>query len=348
AGGAGPIGSRSFGADPARGGAQVAGAVRGLQGAGVAATLKHFPGHGHTGADSHTDLPVLRQNRAALERADLPPFRSGIAAGAFLVMSGHLDVRAVDGGVPATFSRKVMTDLLRGKLKFGGVAVTDALNMAPAKRWPPAEAALRALLAGNDVLLMPPDLPAVHAGLTEALREGRLPRPRLVEAVTRVLTLKYRLGDRPPPGDLSVLERPEHAAAVGALNRAALTQLRGACPVRLSGPVAVSASKGRERTRDWLVAALRERGVRVEDGARTVVHLVGYGDGAGDLRRDATATVAMDTPYVLAGSTSPVLLATYSSTRLSMAALADVLAGRAKPEGRSPVPVRGLPRTTCR
>ena len=156
----GAIGSRSFGSDPAAVSDQVAAAVRGLQGAGVAATLKHFPGHGRTTDDSHAELPVLGQGADSLSTVDLAPFRAGIAAGAGLVMSGHLDVRAVEPGLPASFSHAVLTDLLRGQLGFGGVVVSDALNMAPAKRWPAGEAAVRALVAGNDLLLMPPDLAA--------------------------------------------------------------------------------------------------------------------------------------------------------------------------------------------
>ncbi|HEU4427076.1 MAG TPA: glycoside hydrolase family 3 N-terminal domain-containing protein [Pilimelia sp.] len=347
-GGSTVIGSRSYGADTAAAAAQVAAAVRGMRAAGVAATVKHFPGHGHTTADSHTDLPVLGQSRTALEREDLPPFAAGIAAGAGLVMSGHLDVRAVDPGVPATFSHRTLTGLLRGQLAFGGVVVTDALNMAPAKRWPPAEAALRALLAGNDLLLMPPDLPAVHAGLSAALADGRLPRARLVEAATRVLTLKFRLAAGPAPGGLASVGAPAHVAAVAALSRAAVTQLRGPCGgARAGGTVTVTASGGRERARGWLVASLHAVGVRVVDSGGTVVHLVGYGDGPGDLNPAAAVTVAMDTPYLLASSSSRVLLATYSSSRLSMAALAAVLAGKAAAPGRSPVAVRGLPRTAC-
>lgn len=344
----GVIGSRSFGADPTVAAAQVTGAVRGLQGVGVAATLKHFPGHGQTITDSHTDLPVLDQGRTAIERGDLPPFGAGIDAGAWLVMSGHLDVRALDPGVPASFSRKVLVDLLRGRLKFGGVVVTDALNMAPAKRWPPGEAAVRALLAGNDLLLMPPDLTAAHAGLTAALRDGRLPRARLLEAATRVLTLRLRLeGFQEPP--MSAVATPSNADAVTALNRAAVTMLRGPCSGALvSGPVTVTASAGRERTTRSLVEALSSAGVRVVPSGGAKVHLVGYGDGPGDLRPEAAVTVAMDTPYVLAGAKSKVLLATYSSTRLSMVALAEALAGRFRPVGRSPVPVRGLPTAACR
>jgi beta-N-acetylhexosaminidase len=341
------IGSRSYGSDPRAAAAQVAAAVRGLQGSGVAATLKHFPGHGHTAADSHDALPALRQDRPALERGDLPPFESGIDAGAWLVMSGHLDVRSIDPGTPATFSRAVLTDVLRGQLGFRGVAVTDALEMAPARRWPPAEAAVRALLAGNDLLLMPPDPVAAYHGLLDALRAGRLPRARLIEAATRVLTLKFRLAGRTAP-TLSAVDSEAHRRVVRAVAAAAVTQLRGRCGGPLvRGAVTVTAAGGREQARAWLAGALRSVGVRVVGSGGAVVHLVGYGDDPADLAPNAAVTVAMDTPYLLAAAKSPVLLATYSSSPLSLAALADVLAGRASAPGRSPVPVRGLPPSAC-
>jgi beta-N-acetylhexosaminidase len=342
------IGSRSFGSDSKAVAAQVGAAVRGIQDGGVAATLKHLPGHGHTTADSHDDLPVLAQSRSALESQDLPPFAAGIAAGAGLVMSGHLDVRSIDPGVPATFSRKVMTDLLRTKLKFTGVAVTDAMNMAPAKKWPAGQAAVRALNAGNDLLLMPPDINAAHAGIVAGLKNGSLPRERLIEAVTRVLTLKFRYGTRAQPA-LSTLDSPEHRAAVSALNTAAVTVLRGECTSHLlRGPVTVTASAGREQARVALVTALQAAGAKVQAAGGSIVHLVGYGDKPIDLSPAVAVTVMMDTPYLLASARSPILIATYSSSRLSMAALADVLVGKAKPTGISPVPVAGLPRTTCK
>ncbi|MGW4461702.1 glycoside hydrolase family 3 protein [Micromonospora sp. NPDC004704] len=341
------IGSRSFGDDPKVTGEQVAAAVRGLQGAGVAATLKHFPGHGHTAADSHDDLPQLTQDRAALDKGDLPPFTTGIAAGAGLVMSGHLDVRAIDPGVPATFSHKVLTDLLRGQLGFKGVVVTDGMNMAPAMRYPPGEAAVRAINAGNDLLLMPPNLTQAYDGLLAGVRDGTLPRTRLVEAVTRVLTLKFTLAGRPAPA-MATLDTAAHRDAARKVANASVTALRGTCAeAAVHGPITVTAANGREKTAATLTDALRAAGATVVAQGGTVVHLVGYGDAASDLNTAAGVTVAMDTPYVLDAAKSPVLLATYSSTAVSMAALADVLAGKARPTGQSPVPVTGLPRSSC-
>jgi beta-N-acetylhexosaminidase len=338
------IGSRSYGSTPSAVAEQVAAAVRGLQAAGVAATLKHFPGHGNTVVDSHQALPVLGQSLADLTSTDLPPFQAGIAAGSWLVMSGHLDVAAIDKGVPASFSSKVLGPLLRGQLGFGGVVVTDALNMAPAMAWPPGEAAVRALLAGNDLLLMPPDLAAARQGLLDALGSGRLPRARLVEAVTRIATLRYELAAVSP----TAVSADEDRNAADAVATAAVTVLRGACSGALvPGPVRITASDGFARPAAWLADELRRRGVEVSDTGGSLVRLIGYGDGADQLVPGAAVTVAMDTPYVLAAADSPALLATYSSTEAALRAAAAVIAGRAPAVGRSPVAVAGLPRTAC-
>ena len=326
---------------------QVAATVRGLQGAGVVDTLKHFPGHGHANGDSHTSLPVLAQSDNDLNTGDLPPFAAGIGAGADLVMSGHLDVRAVDPGVPASFSPKALIDLLRGRLGFKGVVVTDAMNMAPAEKYPPGEAAVRALVAGNDILLMPPDLRAAQRGLLDGLHSGTLPKTRLVEAATRVLALKQRLGAKAQPA-LAGLGGAERQAAATKIAAAAVTVLRGGCTGPLvTGPVTVTSSNGRDQQRAWLTDALRQQNVPVVPAGGTEVRLVGYGDDSTDLGTDAAVTVGMDLPGVLRDAKAPVLLATYSSSLVSMTALAAVLAGTARAPGQSPVDVAGLPRSAC-
>jgi beta-N-acetylhexosaminidase len=341
------IGSRSYGSSPGVVGSQVAAAVRGLQSAGVAAAIKHFPGHGNTTVNSHDALPVLTQSRDALVSTDLVPFLAGIAAGVDMVMSGHLDVQAVDPGLPASFSSKVLIDLLRGELGFTGVVITDALNMEPAMRWPPGEAAVRAMLAGNDVLLMPPDLAQARQGLLDALGSGHLPRERLIQAVTRILTLKFKLGDG-QRADMSLVDSPEHRAAAAAVASAAVTVLRGPCTGPLvAGPIRITTSSGRDQQSQWLTEALTRAGVNLVSTGGSQVHLVGYGDDTDDLVPGAAATVAMDTPYVLGWADSPVRVATYSSTQVAMEALAGVIAGTVTATGKSPVAVTGLPATAC-
>ncbi|MCW2641798.1 MAG: glycoside hydrolase family 3 domain protein [Dactylosporangium sp.] len=345
--GGGVIGSRSFGSDPKPVSDQVAAAVHGLRDAGVASALKHFPGHGHTTGDSHTQLPVLSQSGDALATGDLPPFTAGIGAGAELVMSGHLDVRAIDPGVPASFSSKVLIDLLRGQLGFKGVVVSDAMNMAPAQQYPPGEAAVRALVAGNDLLLMPPDLAAAQRGLLDGVRGGQLPKARLVEAATRVLTLRLSLAEHPQP-DMAGVNGAERVAVAAKVTAAAVTVLRGGCQGALvRGPVTVTSSAGRDQQRAWLADALRQRHVAISSSGGTEVRLVGYGDDSSDLGGGAAVTVAMDLPFLLRDAKSPVLLSTYSSTSASMTALAAVLTGAVPAPGRSPVEVAGLPRSAC-
>jgi beta-N-acetylhexosaminidase len=181
------IGIRSFGADPALVARHVAAFVRGLQRAGVAACAKHFPGHGDTAVDSHLALPLVD----SVEDAALEPFRAAIAAGARSVMTAHIVVRDL-GDEPATTSRRVLHDLLRGELGFGGLVVTDALEMnAISATVGIEEGAVRSLAAGADALCLGHDLSDQEAGrvrdaLVAAVRGGRLQEERLAEASRRV------------------------------------------------------------------------------------------------------------------------------------------------------------------
>jgi beta-N-acetylhexosaminidase len=343
------IGSRSFGGTAADVAAQVDAAVSGLRSAGIASAIKHFPGHGDTDVDSHKALPELSQSLAQLTAVDLAPFRAGISAGTDMVMVGHLDVRSVDPGVPATFSSKVINGLLRGQLGFQGVVITDALNMAPVtERWSPGEAAVRAILAGDDMLLMPPDLTAAQQGLLAAVHSGRLPRSQLVAAVTRILTLKFRLAASARSHPAPTVDSAAEQSTAGHAAAAAITVLVGACRGPLvTGAVRVTSRPGYSGTRARLAAALTADGVHVVASGGMLVDIVGYQDGRTHLAKGAAVTIAVDTPYVLRYATSPVRIATYSATAASMTALAAVLAGRASAPGRSPVAVTGLPRTAC-
>jgi beta-N-acetylhexosaminidase len=191
------INTRSFGEDPAHVSEFVAAFVRGVEENGGLATAKHFPGHGDTSTDSHLDLPTVTSDRAHLDSVELAPFRAAIAAGASTIMTGHLAVPALepDPDVPATMSPKITTDLLRTQMGFDGLVVTDALDMGGVTvRYPPGEVAVRSILAGADVLLVPPVLDAALQAVHEAVASGRIPMSRLDEAVTRVLRAKAKLG----------------------------------------------------------------------------------------------------------------------------------------------------------
>src|SRR5262249_46270012 len=191
------INTRSFGEDPARVAEYVGAFVRGVEENGGLATAKHFPGHGDTASDSHIDLPVIHADKERLEHLELVPFRAAIAAGAGSVMTGHLSVPSLepDANTPATLSPRILTDVLRQELGFQGLVVTDAMDMGGITvRYAPGEAAVRAVLAGADALLMPPVPDAAYQALREAVNSGRIPVDRLDGWVRRILQAKARLG----------------------------------------------------------------------------------------------------------------------------------------------------------
>ncbi|TVL91695.1 glycoside hydrolase family 3 protein [Streptomyces sp. SAJ15] len=190
------IGVRSFGADPQAVARLVAAQVRGYQRGGVAATAKHFPGHGDTTVDSHVGLPLITHSRAEWERLDAPPFRAAIAAGIDAIMTAHLLFPALDPvDDPATLSRRILTGVLRGELGFDGVVVTDSLGMAGVReKYGDARVPVLALKAGADQLLNPPDLPTAWRGVHQAVRDGELSEARLDASILRILELKARRG----------------------------------------------------------------------------------------------------------------------------------------------------------
>jgi beta-N-acetylhexosaminidase len=190
------INIRSFGEDPSRVGAMTAAFVRGLQQGGMLATLKHFPGHGDTAVDTHLGLAVIPHSRTRLDEIELVPFKSGMRAGAAGVMVGHIELPALDAASgPATFSRPIVTDLLRTQMGFDGLIYSDAMNMdAVTKMGNAGDNAVKTVLAGIDVVLDSRDTAAAFQGLKSAVDDGRISQARLEASVRRVLTTKARLG----------------------------------------------------------------------------------------------------------------------------------------------------------
>lgn len=190
------IGDRSFSSDPAVASDMVAAMTRGLQEGGVLACLKHFPGHGSTEADSHLGTSVTNRTLDELREAELLPFRAGIEAGAGMIMVSHMSAPAVTGdNTPCDLSPAVVTDLLRTELGYDGVVITDAHNMgAITANYTPGEAAVLAIEAGCDLILMPDDLDAALQALRDAAADGTLTETRIDESVLRILTLKAKAG----------------------------------------------------------------------------------------------------------------------------------------------------------
>ncbi|MGZ9584098.1 glycoside hydrolase family 3 protein [Paenibacillus marinisediminis] len=201
------IGIRSFGASPERVGEFVKAYIAGMHSIGMPAAVKHFPGHGDTAVDSHLGLPVLNHTPDQMERTDWVPFREAIASGVDIVMMGHVTVPSLDNTqvkskqdgksiyLPATLSKAIVTDVLREQLKFDGVVMTDAMNMgAIAEHFGSDEAAVRAVQAGVDVILMPPNPVRVQERLLKEVRAGVISEERINESVLRILRMKTAYG----------------------------------------------------------------------------------------------------------------------------------------------------------
>lgn len=191
------INVRSFGEDPAEVAKMGIAFIRGVQENGAIATGKHFPGHGDTEVDSHIALPVIRHDRARMDSVELRPFQEAIDAGMGAIMTAHISVPSLNGGVrePATLSPLVLTNVLRDEMGFDGIVFTDAMDMsAISRRLDSDAAAVRAVEAGADVILMPASVEGAIKGIVEAVASGRISESRLDRSVLRVLEMKEGLG----------------------------------------------------------------------------------------------------------------------------------------------------------
>ena len=232
------INIRSYGEDPALVGAMAKAFVRAAEGAGLLTTLKHFPGHGNVSVDTHAEIGAVTGSRADLDRTELAPYRAVLAraeAPPTAVMSAHLWIQALDAEPrPATFSREVLTGLLRGTLGFDGLVVTDDVKMgALYNDYALAERVLRPLEAGADIVLTPDDFSAAVGAVEAAVESGRLSEERIDASVRRILQAKARAGlhrRRTPPEDLlgALLEQPFGERVAQTIADRSLTLLKSA------------------------------------------------------------------------------------------------------------------------
>jgi beta-glucosidase-like glycosyl hydrolase/CubicO group peptidase (beta-lactamase class C family) len=227
------INTRSYGEDPRLVARLGVAHIKGLQENGVLATAKHFPGHGNTSTDSHIGLPVLPIDRAGADSVELPPFRAAIEAGVAAVMVAHVAFPAIAGdSTPATLSPELTNGLLRDALGFDGLIVTDALDMgAITTRYGAAEAAVRAVKAGADVLLMPLDVAATIDAVVAAVERGEIPESRIDRSVRKLLRIKGSLGlHRERTVDLAkipnVVGSPAHQAVAREVAERSITLVR--------------------------------------------------------------------------------------------------------------------------
>ncbi|MFE3030280.1 glycoside hydrolase family 3 N-terminal domain-containing protein [Streptomyces canus] len=380
------IGVRSFGSDPQEVAGLVAAEVAGYQGAGVAATAKHFPGHGDTAVDSHYGFPVITHSREVWEKLDAVPFRAAIRAGIDSIMTAHIQFPALDAsGDPATLSHPILTGILRGELGYDGVVVTDSLGMEGVRtKYGDDRVPVLALKAGVDQLLNPPSLDVAWHAVLKAVQDGELTEARLDESVLRILRLKARLRlfEEPyvshagvtrtvgTPAHLATADRIAERTTTLLVNEQRLLPLSrrthrkllvvGADPASPSGttgpPTGVLAAALTElgftatalSTGTAPSAAVVAQAVAAARQADAVI--VGtYNVTAAQqtLVEQLLATgrpvvaVAIRNPYDVARLPAvPAYLATYSWTDVELRAAARVIAGKAAPHGRLPVPVQ--------
>lgn len=381
------IGVRSFSSDPALVSQLVAAQVTGFQQPGtqgVSSTAKHFPGHGDTSTDSHYGLPVIDHTREEWERLDEPPFRAAVEAGIDSIMTAHIVVPSLDPSEdPATLSQPILTGLLRERLGYDGVVVTDSLQMAGVReKYGDDEVAVRAVLAGADQLLMPMDMDVAYEAVQEAVASGRISQERLDQSVERILRMKYERGVVQQPYVTErrverVVGTPEHQQVAQSITDRTVTAVAnpgGALPTQVDGRsvlvtgagVAPATALGDRLAAQGAVsqvvetglaptAAKRAEAVAAASGKDLVVVLTNKAwsnPGQQQLVSQLQATgvpvvvVAVRDPYD-AAYVSPDLpfLATYSSTAVSMESVVRVLTGQVAPTGKLPVdvPAAGQP-----
>ena len=198
------IGNRSFSSDAKTVAGMVSQEVKGLQSQGVSSTLKHFPGQGQCGEDTHKGYVDLNATIDRLREVEFLPFESGIAAGADMVMMSHVAVSQVTGKeTPASLTKLMVTDILREELQFNNVIITDAMNMKVITKFYDADqAAVMAVQAGNDMILMPDNFEQAFEGVLEAVKDGTISESKINEAVSRILSVKIRRGILPTDSKL--------------------------------------------------------------------------------------------------------------------------------------------------
>lgn len=371
------IGVRSFSSDPKLASDMMKAQVTGYEGHrwfdpnSVTSTAKHFPGHGDTSEDSHTSLPVSNRSLDQWRQIDAPPFKAAIAAKIDSIMTAHIQVPQIDpSGEPATLSPKIITGLLREELKYDGVIVTDSLEMAGVRKLHPndAEIPVLAIKAGVDQLLMPPNLGLAIDSVIKAVRSGEISEQRIDQSVLRILKMKLLRGVMLNAEvdvnrvDQIVGSNTQSAQAIADRTITAVRNDGQAIPLNAAAPLVVGTSdapatalatrlKGTKvvtatsptpaQTQQALAAAAKA------DKIVVLTNNLSTRPAQLDLLNQLVATgkpviaVATGNPYDVAHSSAKTWLATYSTTTVSMEALAKILLGETKPQGKLPVDVPG-------
>ncbi|MCM0648170.1 glycoside hydrolase family 3 protein [Clostridium swellfunianum] len=352
--------------------------IKGYQSQNIVASAKHFPGHGDTNKDSHYGLPIINHDLQTLNEIDLKPFKAAIATGIDSIMTAHIVVPALDNsGLPATLSKPILTDLLRNKLGYEGIIITDSLGMSGANVVPADRVAAEAVLAGADILLNPPDVDVAYNGVLNAVKSGEITKKRLDESVFRILKVKMKNGLFSDPyaatEKLNQIGTPENLKFADELTNKSITliknensilPLKQGTKVLVTGPATGNpallsdqlTSKGFTSSSYQTSATPTTAQIntaKTKADAADVVIVTTYSSSADipqknlvDALTAAGKTVivaAMRNPYDL--TAFPQVngyVTTYGNKAISTKALARVLTGEVNPTGKLPVTIRGL------
>ena len=220
------IGNRTFSSDPHIAGKMVAAVTKAMEEENIISVLKHFPGHGDTSADTHKGDVILLHDKERLDSIEFIPFKMGIEAGADAVMTAHIKVPEVTGSdLPATMSPVLINDILRNELGFKGLVITDAMDMGAVKKyWDADEAAVNALLAGVDIILMPANISDAINGIKTALEQNTISIERIEESVRRILRVKlkkglFQEGINGSDDIMSILGSEDHKNIISSINQ---------------------------------------------------------------------------------------------------------------------------------
>lgn len=344
------ISVRSAGDDPQRVSSVVEAAVTGYDEAGIISSLKHFPGHGALTEDSHETLPVSQKSLDELADRDFVPFADAAEAGvATSMMVGHIALPG-DETLPASLNPKAY-QALREDVGFEGLIVTDALNMGAVTAGSPGQETVKALAAGADLALLPPDSAAAAEAVRTALGDGTLKRADLEESATRVVAAQlWQTATAGDAGDDAGKSEDDQRQQ---LAEAALTVMNGEC--RFAEPVDEVSATGSDLGVKAFTEAAKEAGLNVTDGAETTVALVpGPLLGSETVKqakarnsKKADVAVALSGPWELDGYESGTQLAIYDDWQPGMTAAARYLTGDLEATGSLPVKVEGVNPPDC-
>jgi beta-N-acetylhexosaminidase len=351
------INTRSFGENPTQVGAMASAYIRGARGSGLLTAAKHFPGHGDTATDSHLGVAAVNRTRDQIEQIDLPPFRASISAGTDAVMVAHVTAPALepDPMKVATTSGIVVTQVLKTQLGFNGLVITDAMDMSGLTRVYPeggsvaaGRAAVDAIKAGNDMLLLPSDLDGAYNGLLNAVRSGEIPEKRLDESVLKVLRAKASVGlNKANQVDIknisSVISSPENLIAAQQMADSALTLVREngrVLPLQRRGTVSSTPAYGTIATEgNKLLCIIFTDDVRSDSGRQFQREL--------QFRIPDARMIYVD-PRIATGSAQEIQSAVKAAENILVAVYMVPVAGRAvRKEGGTAVNSISMPESTA-